>query len=123
MAEYLVEVYQPRHAPGGPAHRSAKVSAAAAQVSREGASVRLERSIFLPDEETCFYLFRAQSGDAVRETTRRAGLRAERVVEALSVRSPTGPAARPGPPGTGALARVRVAVPEDLPAVSLPGGS
>jgi hypothetical protein len=43
----------------------------------------LQRSIFVPEDETGFYLFHAQSGEAVREAAQRGGLRFERVVEVV----------------------------------------
>lgn len=44
--------------------------------------VRFVRSIFVPEDETCFYLFEAPSVEAVREAAHRAGLQVERVSEA-----------------------------------------
>jgi hypothetical protein len=67
--------------------RCEEISAAAEQLTREGTRVRLVRSILVPEDETCFYLFRAQSGDAVRAAAARAGLRFERVVEAVGERA------------------------------------
>ena len=60
------------------------VSAAAARITQEGGYVRLRRWILVPEEETGFYLFHAQSCEAVREAARRGGLSFERVVEAVS---------------------------------------
>ncbi len=62
------------------------VLAAAEELTREGTHVRLVRSILVPEDETCFYLFQAQTGDAVREVAARAGLQLERVVEALELK-------------------------------------
>lgn len=57
---------------------------AAEQVTREGQQVAFVRSIFVPDDETCFYLYEAESSAAVSEAARRAALRVERVAEAVS---------------------------------------
>ncbi len=62
------------------------VSAAADELTREGTHVQLVQSILVPEDETCFYLFQAQTGDAVREVAARTGLRFERVVEAVAVK-------------------------------------
>ncbi len=43
--------------------------------------MRYVRSIFVPDEETCFFLYEAPSADAVREIARRSALRFDRVSE------------------------------------------
>ena len=61
------------------------VSAAAEQLTNEGTPVRLVRSILVPEDETCFYLFQSETGDvAVREVAARAGLQIDRVVKAES---------------------------------------
>ena len=92
VSEFLVEVYVPQSTGSSPMPRCEDVSAAAEQLTREGTRVRLVRSILVPEDETCFYLFRAQNGDAVREAAARAGLRFERVVEAVAEwRSPAHP--------------------------------
>jgi hypothetical protein len=85
MPEYLVEAYVPRLAAETGSRRFADdVSAAAARITEEGRYVRLRRWILVPEEETGFYLFQAQSGEAVREAATRGGLSFERVVEAVS---------------------------------------
>jgi hypothetical protein len=45
--------------------------------------VRFLRSIFVPEDETCFYLYEAVSVDAVREAARRATVHVERVTETV----------------------------------------
>jgi len=84
MSEFLVEVYVSRETAGTQMPTAHDVSIAAAQLTREGRRVRLLRSIFVPEDETCFYLFQAQTGDAVREAAMRAGLRFDRVREAVA---------------------------------------
>jgi hypothetical protein len=49
-----------------------------------GREVRLIQSIFVPEDETCFYLFEAQSRDYARQAAIRSGLQVERVVGAES---------------------------------------
>jgi len=82
VTEFLVETYISRSQPTGGPRASAELSEAAEQVTREGHPVRLVRSIVVPEEETCFYLFQAQTADAVREAATRAGLHFGRVLEA-----------------------------------------
>jgi len=48
-------------------------------MQREGIPVRFVRSVFVPEDETCFYLYEAASVDAVREAARRAALPVEAV--------------------------------------------
>jgi len=84
VSEFLVEVYVSRVAGAQTVPRPTDVSAAAEQLTREGTPVRLVRSIFVPEDETCFYLFEAQTNEAVREVATRAGLCFARVVEAAA---------------------------------------
>lgn len=84
MSEFLVEVYVSRVAADGRAPADEALSQAAEQLTREGRPVRFLRSIFVPDDETCFYLYRAQSVEAVHAALARIGLRFERVSEVVS---------------------------------------
>ena len=84
MASYLVELYQPRSHEHQLEQASARLRAAAAQLSREGTPVRYLRSLFLPEDETCFHFFEAVSAAAVGEASRRAELTYDRIVEAIS---------------------------------------
>jgi len=56
------------------------------QLTREGTAVRFVRSVFVPEDETCFYLYKAGSADDVRKAARRAELTFERVCEAVAAR-------------------------------------
>lgn len=84
MSEFLVEVYISRATGPSVPQGSEEVAAAAERLTGEGTQVRLVRSILVPEDETCFYLFQAQTSEAVREVAERAGLRFERVVEAVA---------------------------------------
>ena len=52
---------------------------AAAALTAEGTQVRFLRSIYLPEDETCFFLYRASSMEAVHAAARRAQLAYEHV--------------------------------------------
>jgi hypothetical protein len=84
MTEFLVEAYMSRVATAGHPARVQDVSQAAEQLTREGMPVRFLRTIFVPAEEICFYLYQASSVEAVREAAGRAGLEFERVTEAFT---------------------------------------
>lgn len=84
MSEYLVEAYVPRSAAASALPSLQLVSGVAEQLTRGGRRVELLRSIFVPEDETCFYLFEGQSDEAVREAATRSGLQVERVMEAVS---------------------------------------
>ena len=84
MPEFLVELYVPRG--GGEAvARSVRLARlAAGELSREGRAVQCLRSIFVPDDETCFLLYEAASADDVVEAARRASLSFDRVALAVA---------------------------------------
>lgn len=83
MGEFLVELYVSRTDGDSVERRAARARAAAEDLTREGAPVRFLRSIFLPEDETCLFLYEASSAADVREAARRAALPVERVAEAV----------------------------------------
>jgi hypothetical protein len=84
MTTYLVETYLSSVASLDDVEGHA--SRAAASVSTDGARVRLDRCIYIAEDETCFLLFDAGSIDAVRMATERAGIVPQRVVETVDYR-------------------------------------
>lgn len=84
MPEYLAELYLSRSDRRALLNGAESARRAAEEVTREGLEVRYVHSIFVPDEETCFFLYEAVSADAVREAARRAALPLERVSEAFT---------------------------------------
>ena len=50
---------------------------------REGLNVRFLRSIYVPEDDTCFFLYEGSSARSVRAAVARAQLGAVRVDEAL----------------------------------------
>jgi hypothetical protein len=86
MAEFIVELYIAR-ATGDAAETCAEHARAAADaVSRSGTPVRCVSSIFVPEDETCFLLYEADTVDAVRTAAEHAGLAFERVALAHASR-------------------------------------
>jgi Protein of unknown function (DUF4242) len=84
MAEFLVELYVSRGDGAAVERGAARARVAAEELTSEGRPVRYLRSIFVPEDETCFYLCEACSADAVREVARRATLPFEHVSEAMA---------------------------------------
>lgn len=78
MPEYLVELYTV----AGPD------SAALARLG-DGKAVRYLRSILIPGDETCLHLVEADSAENVAKAFEQAGLRADRIVEAVDLQAPT----------------------------------
>ena len=60
-----------------------RVRAVAANVSRGHGDIRYVRAIYVPEDETCFYVFDASSADLVARVSGLAGLTDGRIVETL----------------------------------------
>jgi hypothetical protein len=58
-------------------------AAARARAATEGGPVRFLRSIFVPEDEACFFLYEGPSEQSVRAAARRAKLGVRRVDAAL----------------------------------------
>jgi hypothetical protein len=84
VAEFLLEQYVSRTDSGAVERGEERARVAAEQLTREGTPVRFLRSIFVPEDETGFYLYEAASVEVVRELAKRAALPYERVVEATT---------------------------------------
>ena len=85
MAEFLVELYVSLSERDGVRRRAEQARRAAVELTAAGTPVRLVRSIFVPEDETCLFLVEAPSLDAVRETARRASFGLAHVAETDSV--------------------------------------
>jgi hypothetical protein len=74
MQSYLVESYVPR--------LGERECRAAADRVREAAGddVRYLRTLFVPEDETCFHVVEGRSVEAVGEISRRAGITYSRIV-------------------------------------------
>ncbi len=87
MAEFLLEQYVSR-ADGDAVERDQeRARIAAEELTQEGTPIRVVRSIFVPKDETCFYLYEAASADVVLELAKRAALPFVRVTEARANRT------------------------------------
>jgi hypothetical protein len=84
MRSYLIETYLPR---GGHRERQARERRArstAEELTAVGTDVRFVRSIHVPEDEICFFVFDAASGRDAASAAERAGLEPVRVVAAIS---------------------------------------
>ena len=97
MPEFLAESHTFLLAPGIPALCAADVARAAAHAAGPRAPAWFLGAVAVPEEETCFWLYQAPSAAAVRVAMTAAGLRPERITEAVALRPP---APAPGTPGT-----------------------
>jgi hypothetical protein len=89
MNEFLVELYVSCTESNGADLTIAHAHSAAAELTAAGTPVRFLRSIFVPADEMCLFLFEADSIDAVREAAHRASLPFDHVAETASI--PTSP--------------------------------
>jgi hypothetical protein len=76
MPEYLVELYS-----------VADPDSAALARLGDGNAVRYLRSILIPGDETCLHLVEADSVERVADAFGRAGLKADRIVEAVGLQA------------------------------------
>jgi len=84
VAQFILELYVARTDPTAVDEGAERVRAAAERLSLEGTPVVFLRSIFVPEDETCFLLFEANSIEAVRAAAERANLPFDRVSEAIT---------------------------------------
>ena len=84
MPSYLVETFLARGAAGERQARERRARSAAAELTQGATSVRFDRSIHVPDDEICFYVFEATSACDAARAALRAGLEPIRIVEAVS---------------------------------------
>jgi hypothetical protein len=84
VPSYLVETYLARGDARGRVARERRARSAAEELTRAGTRVRFDRSIHVPDDEICFFMFDAPSGRDAVLAAERAELGSLRVVEAVS---------------------------------------
>ncbi|HZG34789.1 MAG TPA: hypothetical protein VEY87_03000 [Gaiellaceae bacterium] len=83
MPSYLVETYLSRGNAPSLAAWDVRARSAAEELTRTGTRVRFDRSIHVPEDEICFFVFVAPTlGDAAL-AAERGDLDAVRVVEAV----------------------------------------
>ena len=86
MPSYLVETYLARGRAGERAAREWRARSAAKELTDGRRRVRFDRSIYVPEDEICFFVFDAPSGRDAALVAERAELDPIRVVEAVSSR-------------------------------------
>lgn len=83
MPEFLAETYVPKQGQAVVDAGACRTRTAAESLTQEGTLVRFVRTIFVPEDETCFYLFEASSASVVRDVGERAGVRFERIARTV----------------------------------------
>ena len=82
---YLVEFHRPDAGWGELQALAARAREAAGQLREEGTPIRFLRSVFVPEDDSCLFLYEALSAEAVGEAGRRAALGVERVSAAVQL--------------------------------------
>ncbi len=83
MTEYLVEFYLSRTDAAALARCAAQARLAAEEQARLGVPVRYLRSMFVPEDETCFLLYEAETAESARRAATLAAVEVERVSEVI----------------------------------------
>jgi hypothetical protein len=84
MTGYVVEVYMSRLRASALDDVTARARRVSEELSQTGTPVVYVRSVFLPEDETCFHFFDAPSLEAIQEACSRLGLTHERIAKARS---------------------------------------
>ena len=86
MREFLIELYVPLGDDAAVERSARNARLAANELTREGRTVQYVRSIFVPEDETCFFLYEAIEADDVEEAARRASLPFDHIALAVAGR-------------------------------------
>jgi hypothetical protein len=86
VPSYLIETYLARGRAGERAASERRARSAAEELTKGTSRVRFERSIYVPEDEICFFVFDAPSSRDAVLAAARAELDSIRVVEVVSSR-------------------------------------
>jgi hypothetical protein len=81
MNEFVAELYFSRAAAAAAHRAGAAARRAAEELASEGTAIALVRSIFVPDDETCLFIYEADSLESVRTGAERGGLAFDRIAQ------------------------------------------
>ena len=84
MPSYLVETYLARGQTANRAAGERRARSAAEELTQKQARVRFDHSIYVPEDEICFFVFGAPSGREAALVAELAALDSFRVVEAVT---------------------------------------
>jgi hypothetical protein len=84
MPEFIAEQYFSRTDAAGARSAAGAARHAAEQLAREGTNVELVRWIFVPEDETCIFIYEADSLECVRLAAQRGALQFEHIAQALT---------------------------------------
>jgi hypothetical protein len=82
MHEFVAEQYFSRTDIAGARRAGGAAQHAAEELARDGMAIELVRSVFVPEDETCIFIFEADSLESVRLGAERGGLAFDRIAQA-----------------------------------------
>ena len=85
LARYTVEVRRPQGGWAELRQATARARKVAEEMHGAGEPVRFLRSIFVPEDDACFFLYEGPTAEAVRDAASRAELGPEQVRETITV--------------------------------------
>jgi hypothetical protein len=80
-AKYIVEAYATSQTASLGNH-DVRLRSAAEEMAAQGTTIRYLNTLFIPEEEICFFVFEASTPEDVAEASRRAQIDYERIVQA-----------------------------------------
>jgi hypothetical protein len=83
LSRYLVELRPAEHGFGDIQALTSRARGACHELTRQNVPIRLLRSVFVPEDASCFLLFEAASAASVEQAADRAALSVGPVSEAL----------------------------------------
>jgi hypothetical protein len=83
MQEFVAEQYFSRTDVAGARRAGAAAQHAAEELARDGVAIELVRSIFVPEDETCIFIYEAESLEKVQLSAERGGLAFDRIVQGV----------------------------------------
>ena len=84
MPEFIAEQYFSRTDADAARRAAITARSAAEQLAREGTDVELVRSVFVPEDETCIFIYNADSLDSVRLAAQRGAPEFEHVAPGVT---------------------------------------
>lgn len=88
LTRYLVELRTPEAGWNDLDELAERARAASESMRSNGVCVRFLRSVYVPEDETCFFLFEAERALDVAETARSASLSFSRVEDTIALTAP-----------------------------------
>jgi hypothetical protein len=85
LGRYLVEVNRPALGFAELETLTARARAAAAELREAGTEVRFLRAVFVPEDETCFFLYESESPEAVRQAASVTGVALGGVTDSMEL--------------------------------------